>query len=178
MTRRAAAAVGATALTLTAPALAQTVDTRSSIKTLNVRESINTIDLEDSIESLEVERQNAGRVSVTVSSDVLFAFDRATLTPQAEATIDRLARRIGSGRGPIRVDGYTDSIGSDAYNFGLSRRRAVAVSKALRAALPARRAISARGHGEANPVAPNTNGGDDNPAGRAQNRRVTISYAR
>jgi outer membrane protein OmpA-like peptidoglycan-associated protein len=78
----------------------------------------------------------------------------------------------------VRVDGYTDSVGSDAYNLGLSRRRAAAVSAALRGAIPARLAIQARGHGESDPVAPNTRGADDNPAGRAKNRRVTISYGR
>jgi OmpA-OmpF porin, OOP family len=180
MTRAgAAAAAGAALITLAAPATAQdAVDVRSSINTLDVDASINTIDLEGSIETLEVERQRAGRVTVTVSSDVLFAFDRASLTPKAHDTIERIARRIRPGRGPIRVDGHTDSIGSDAYNLRLSRRRAAAVSEALEAALPPRAAISARGHGEADPVAPNTEGGDDNPAGRARNRRVTISYPR
>ncbi|HET6868537.1 MAG TPA: hypothetical protein VFH80_21675 [Solirubrobacteraceae bacterium] len=38
--------------------------------------------------------------------------------------------------------------------------------------------IITRGHGEADPVAPNTQNGHDNPAGRAQNRRVVISFAR
>jgi flagellar motor protein MotB len=34
------------------------------------------------------------------------------------------------------------------------------------------------GHGEADPVAPNTEDGHDDPAGRAQNRRVVISFPR
>jgi OOP family OmpA-OmpF porin len=176
---RAAAAAGAAAVTLAAPAAAQDgVNTRASINTLNVDASIQTIDVDDSIESLEVERRRAGRVTVTVASDVLFAFDRASLTSKANATIERIARRIGSPRGAVHVDGYTDSIGSDAYNLGLSRRRAAAVSRALERVLPSRGAIRARGHGEADPVAPNTQNGEDNPAGRAKNRRVTISYRR
>jgi OOP family OmpA-OmpF porin len=173
----AATAVGAAGLALAVPAAAQTgVDWRSSINTIDPDAAVATIDIEGSIESLEVERQNAGRVSVTVSSDVLFAFDRATLTPKASATIERIGRKIAARRGPVLVDGYTDSVGSGAYNLGLSRRRAAAVSKALREVLPGR-VIKARGHGESNPVAPNTNGADDNPAGRARNRRVTISVS-
>jgi OmpA-OmpF porin, OOP family len=178
---RVSAAAAIAIVGLSAPAVAQQtgdpVDVRGSIKTLEVAGSIKNIEVEESVEDLEVERESAERVALTVAADVLFAFDRATLTPKAEATIERIARRIRSSRGPIRIDGYTDSIGSDAYNLGLSRRRAAAVAKALEAALPSRR-ISARGHGEADPVAPNTQGSEDNPAGRAKNRRVTISYAR
>jgi DNA-binding response OmpR family regulator len=78
----------------------------------------------------------------------------------------------------ILVDGYTDSIGSADYNLGLSRRRAAAVQQALRAALAGAPRIVTTGHGEADPVAPNTQNGHDNPAGRAQNRRVVISFSR
>ena len=60
----------------------------------------------------------------------------------------------------------------------LSRRRAQAVAVALRrAAAPPRLVV--RGHGEADPVASNTNkDGSDNPEGRARNRRVTITFRR
>lgn len=180
---RTAATVGAAAVALTAPAAAQQApvgedERRQSVVTLEVEESIETIDVDGSVESLETERQSGDRVTVTVSADVLFAFDRARLTPKANATVERIAGRIRSARGPVHVDGHTDDIGSNAYNLGLSRRRAAAVSEALRAALPSRIAISARGFGEANPVAPNSQSGEDNPVGRARNRRVTISYRR
>jgi len=180
---RTAAAVGATTVALTAPAAAQDApvgdeELRESVETLEIEESIETIDLDGSIQSLEVERRRGDSVTVTVSADVLFDFDRARLTPKARATVERIAKRIRAARGPVRVDGHTDSIGSEAYNLGLSRRRAAAVSDALRAALPARIAISARGFGESDPVAPNTESGEDNPAGRAKNRRVTIRFRR
>jgi OOP family OmpA-OmpF porin len=151
---------------------------RGSIHTLDVEGSIATIELEDSIERLEVERRRGDTVSVSVSADVLFDFDRARLTGDADATVERIAGRLRSARGPVRVEGHTDSIGSDGYNLGLSRRRAAAVSEALRAALPSGITIRARGRGESQPVAPNTQGGEDNPAGRARNRRVTITYRR
>jgi OOP family OmpA-OmpF porin len=180
---RSAATLGVAAATLAAPAAAQDAPVgedqlRESVRTLEIDESIRTIDLDDSVESLRSERVRGNRVTVSVSADVLFEFDRARLTPQANATIERVAERIRAARGPVRVDGHTDSIGSTAYNLGLSRRRAAAVSDALRTALPAGIAIRARGLGEARPVAPNTVSGEDNPAGRARNRRVTISYPR
>jgi OOP family OmpA-OmpF porin len=172
--RRTTALAAAVAVAvLAAPAGAQEDD---AVLDIEVEGSVLDIEIEDSVEDLEVERERAGRVSVTVASDVLFAFDRARLTPKAGATIERIAGRIRAAGGPVRVDGYTDGIGSDAYNLGLSRRRAGAVSQALRAELPGRIRITARGHGEANPVEPNTVGGEDNPEGRARNRRVTITY--
>jgi outer membrane protein OmpA-like peptidoglycan-associated protein len=180
---RGAAIAGVAAATLAAPAAAQDAPVgeeqlRESVRTLEIRESIQTIDLDDSVESLRSERVRGNRVNVSISADVLFEFDRARLTPDANATLERVAGRIRAARGPVRVDGHTDSIGSTTYNLGLSRRRAAAVSDALRAALPAGVAIRARGFGEARPVAPNTVAGDDNPEGRARNRRVTISYPR
>jgi OOP family OmpA-OmpF porin len=179
--RRLGWATAACATLLAAPAWAQAPgeqELRESVLTLEIDESIKTIEIEDSIEALEAETRRGARVTVTVAADVLFEFDRARLTPEAGATVERLARRIRSARGPVRVEGHTDSIGSTAYNRGLSRRRAASVSAALEAALPAGIAIRARGRGESDPVAPNTRGGDDNPAGRARNRRVTVTFGR
>lgn len=177
------ATLGVAAAALASPSAAQDAvvgeeELRGSVSTLDLDESIRTIDIEESIESLQTERERGGRVEVTVSADVLFEFDRARLTPQANTTIERMAERIRAARGPVRVDGHTDSLGSSAYNLALSRRRAAAVSAALRASLPARIEIRARGFGETDPVAPNTESGEDNPAGRAKNRRVTIGYPR
>jgi outer membrane protein OmpA-like peptidoglycan-associated protein len=176
-----AAAVTAVAVALAVPAAAQDAGSeplRRSVETIRLDESIETIRIDDSVEDLQVERRRGDDVTLTVSSDVLFEFDRARLTPQARATLERIAARIRAGRGPVRVDGHTDSIGSDAYNLRLSRRRAATVSAALRAALPGGIAIRARGFGESQPVDPNTISGEDNPAGRARNRRVTISFRR
>lgn len=176
-----AAAAVATVAALAAPASGQDVTEsalRESIDVLDVDGSIERIDVRGSIESLQVEDEVGDRVELTVAADVLFEFDRARLTPEARDTVARVARRIRRERGPVQVDGHTDSLGSSAYNLGLSRRRAAAVASALRPDLPARFTIRARGYGESRPVEPNTEGGEDNPAGRARNRRVTISFAR
>ncbi|MGA2468404.1 MAG: OmpA family protein, partial [Thermodesulfobacteriota bacterium] len=71
----------------------------------------------------------------------------------------------------IRLDGYTDSIGTDAYNMKLSEKRATAVKDYLikEAGVDSSK-ITAVGHGEADPVADNKT-----PEGRAKNRRVEIS---
>lgn len=153
----------------------------ASVVPIDVDAAVVPIDVRDSVQTLEVERNSGTRTTVTLSSDVLFAFNRSTLTATAQQTINRLAGRLRSrGAGSIHVDGYTDSVGSAAYNLGLSRRRASAVQRALRAALGGSGSLQivTRGHGEADPVAPNEKDGHDNPAGRAQNRRVVISFPR
>lgn len=67
----------------------------------------------------------------------------------------------------IRVEGHTDSAGDDRQNLELSQRRADSVRRFLiEHGVPAGQ-VSAVGHGETRPVAPN-----DTPAGRARNRRV------
>jgi OmpA-OmpF porin, OOP family len=177
-----AAAVAAAAVPATASgADVGQVDIDASIVPINVDAAVVPIDVQDSVQALEVQRDRGALTTVTLSSDVLFAFNSSTLTPTARQTIARLARQLPShGVNTIHVDGYTDSIGSAAYNLGLSRRRASAVEQALGAALSGAGApgIVTAGHGAADPVAPNTKDGHDNPAGRAQNRRVVISFPR
>jgi outer membrane protein OmpA-like peptidoglycan-associated protein len=69
----------------------------------------------------------------------------------------------------IEVMGHTDSTGSDAYNLGLSQRRAQAVGNHLASEGVAPMRIVTQGFGEQYPVAPN-----DSVEGRAQNRRVEL----
>ena len=66
------------------------------------------------------------------------------------------------------VEGHTDAIGSDAYNQGLSERRANAVRDVLvnQHGIESGR-FSSVGYGESRPVADN-----DSDSGRAINRRV------
>ncbi len=68
------------------------------------------------------------------------------------------------------IEGHTDSIGSEEYNMGLSKRRAESVASYLASQgvnLGSRFATEA--FGEAKPIASN-----DTEAGRAENRRVVI----
>lgn len=113
-------------------------------------------------------------IIIELPSDVLFDFDKADIRPDAFPTLEKLARLIKqSGAGVIQVNGHTDSIGSDAYNLDLSRRRAEAVSHELVARGVRRDRLGVEGYGKQRPVAPNAlPDGRDNPAGRALNRRV------
>lgn len=113
--------------------------------------------------------------------DVLFEFDRADLTDAANLKIAAVAEivvRLAPER-TLSVEGHTDSVGDDEYNLDLSLRRALAVSDALQAGGVAAQRLRTVGHGERSPVAANrTAEGRDDPAGRAQNRRVEVVIER
>jgi outer membrane protein OmpA-like peptidoglycan-associated protein len=141
-----------------------------------------TLDVVAPVASLDesvTEAQIGQQEQITLRTDVLFAFNKADLTPAATGRLAQVAATVRQrARGRVQIDGYTDAIGSPAYNQGLSVRRANAVQAALARLLPgAGLQLVAAGHGEADPVAANTRpDGSDNPAGRAKNRRVTITF--
>jgi len=111
-----------------------------------------------------------------VGADALFAFDQATLTPDAEETLKALVPLLAkAGKHPAKVEGHTDAKGTDAYNQTLSEKRAATVRDWLAAhgALPP--ATPTKGWGKRQPVAPNAKpDGADDPAGRQKNRRVEV----
>lgn len=112
----------------------------------------------------------------SVGADALFEFDKSTLTPDAEETLNALTPLLAkAGKHPASIEGHTDAKGDDAYNQTLSEKRARTVKDWLVAhgALPATTPI--QGWGERRPVAPNTRpDGSDDPAGRQKNRRVEV----
>lgn len=122
---------------------------------------------------------NVGDTStVDLNADVLFSFGSAKLTASGRQVIDQTAATIKShvaGK-TVAVVGNTDSKGSNAFNLKLGKQRADAVAKELRSKL-AGVDLKVSSNGESKPIAANTKAdGSDNPAGRAKNRRVTISW--
>lgn len=104
-------------------------------------------------------------------SSVTFGFDKADLTRKDKAQLDQFASQLGGTKSYIlEVTGGTDSVGSAAYNYDLSQRRAEAVVQYLAAqhGIPAHK-FYLIGIGKDQEVASNTTA-----AGRAQNRRVEI----
>lgn len=101
-----------------------------------------------------------------------FDFDSATLKSSADAKLKpvvEFAKKYPDA--DMEVVGHTDEIASEAYNLGLSKRRAAAVKGWLvKNGVDAKR-ISAKGMGKTQPVASNKT-----EEGRAQNRRVEVRY--
>ncbi len=111
------------------------------------------------------------KVVEKITLHVLFDLDKDTFTEidlkELEMAVVFVSKYPGSN---IRLDGYTDSIGTDAYNIKLSERRATAVMNYLiKEAGVVRSKITAVGHGKADPVADNSTA-----EGRAKNRRVEV----
>ncbi|MBW3646215.1 MAG: OmpA family protein [Actinobacteria bacterium] len=118
-----------------------------------------------------------GDKQVSLDTDVLFAFGSADLSPAAGADLDRAAAALKEQPGRrLGVFGHTDSKGDDAFNQGLSDRRAQTVRDALAPRLGDGWTFEVRGFGETQPVTPETSqDGRPNPEGQARNRRVQLT---
>lgn len=113
-------------------------------------------------------------VPIVLSSDDLnFAFDSAKLGDGAPEVLEPVLKFASDyPEKALRIEGHTDSKGSDGYNYRLSRERAEAVRAYLieKGVHPSR--LVAIGLGEGQPVATN-----DTDEGRALNRRVEVTIA-
>ena len=124
-------------------------------------------EMEKVLGDAEVIRAEEG-IIVKFKEQVLFGYDRADLGASAQANLDKLVNVLNKYPDTnIQVLGHTDSKGSDEYNLGLSERRANAVVNYLRTHNIAGTRLSAKGMGEADPIAAN-----DTEENRALNRRV------
>ena len=126
------------------------------------------------VEDLAI-KETETEVRIELSGDILFDFDKATLRPAAEPILTRVAEVIRKyGKPMVRIEGHTDSKGSDDYNLRLSQRRADSVKDWL-IANRATGVLTTKGLGETSPAVPNDKpDGSDDPDGRQKNRRVEI----
>jgi outer membrane protein OmpA-like peptidoglycan-associated protein len=101
-----------------------------------------------------------------------YKFDQWTLSPVGEDAIVEIAEqlRLENKWFIIKIEGHSDSIGTDEYNFRLSQKRAISAAIALvvKAGFDPTR-IFLRGYGESKAIADNLTA-----EGRAENRRVEI----
>lgn len=101
---------------------------------------------------------------------IYFYFDKSNIREgdkaQLKKVIDFMKKNPGA---KILIEGYTDSIGTEKYNQGLSERRATAAKKYLNKSGIDKAKITTVGYGESKPVATNKT-----KEGRAKNRRAEI----
>jgi outer membrane protein OmpA-like peptidoglycan-associated protein len=112
----------------------------------------------------------------TIGTDTLFDFDKATLKAGGKDKLDDLASKVQGANIDITIVGYTDLIGSDAYNIRLSLRRAQAVRAYLIGKGLQGSHITALGKGKLDPIITSCANTQSNAAKACQapNRRVEL----
>jgi OOP family OmpA-OmpF porin len=94
------------------------------------------------------------RLRVSFNADVLFGFDRATISPSGKRALDKFTTELSDvAYDHVTIEGHTDRIGTQAYNEKLSLQRADAVKTYLvsRGAIPANK-ITTVGKGSSQPL--------------------------
>lgn len=112
-------------------------------------------------------------LALTFKGDVTFDTNSTVVKPGLYSEIDRISSVLNHyPETLIRVEGHTDSVGTEEYNQDLSIRRASAVRDLLVQRGVGINRIQTVGFGENTPVATN-----DTEAGRQMNRRVEVKIA-
>ena len=146
------------------PALAVQALTTTQMRENSIR--INALELK----SMDIQNQEAPKEMTVVLDEraLNFDFDKSNVKPQYYDLLNNIKEFVEQNNYEITIVGHTDSIGSNAYNFKLSRRRAESVkAKLLEFGLPEDRIVGIEAMGEEQPIATNAT-----KEGRAQNRRV------
>ena len=149
-------------LVFSLPALAALTTTQMRENTIR----INALELKN----LEIKDTEAPKEMTVVLDEraLNFDFDKSNVKPQYYELLNNLKDFIEQNNYEVTIVGHTDSVGSNQYNFGLSRRRAESVkTKLLEFGLAEERVVGIEAMGEEQPIATN-----DTSEGRAQNRRV------
>jgi chemotaxis protein MotB len=124
-------------------------------------------------ENLVVVRRHRAWVEVEIRTDILFPSGVATLSPQAEQIIRRLAETLKTHANPIRVEGHTDNVPIHTLqfrsNWDLSAARAASVVHLFTESGIDPERLAIIGLGEYRPARSNAT-----PEGRNANRRVVL----
>ena len=128
-------------------------------------------EISQAIPGAEVERVGEG-IHLTLKEDAIrFDNNKSTLTSLAKTNLDKLLPVFNEYADTnIQIYGYTDNVGTPAYNLTLSEKRAESVKNYLISKGLASARFKTTGLGIADPIATN-----DTAEGRSQNRRVEFA---
>ena len=128
----------------------------------------NSARLQAEVDALKAKPTDRGLVLTL--GDVLFETGSSTLSSGAGRNLDRLVQFLTEHPDRlVQIDGFTDSVGTDAFNQDLSQHRADAVRYQLISRGISSARIATQGYGKSFPVASNSESG-----GRQLNRRVEV----
>ena len=108
-----------------------------------------------------------GATRIDISTDVAFDYGSAELRPAFAAQLATVVKPYQQRT--VKVSGYTDNVGAQAFNLDLSQRRARAVADVLREQGFHTTQLAVSGYGEDSPVASNAT-----ETGRRLNRRIEL----
>jgi len=119
---------------------------------------------------IEIQRLQDETLQVSLSSDACFDFDQSQIKPRFYRALDKLSNELTYfNKTVLHIEGHTDDIGNNDYNYALSIRRAQSVAQYLSLNGISSNRLRIHGHGELEPRVANTN-----PENRRLNRRVEI----
>lgn len=154
-------------------------NSKSTAFTINARYGPDTIyndviciiSVKDSVEkTIQVTLKTLSKTTGKLSN---FSFGKSNLDGSSHTNMDSLiAVMKAHPEISVRVVGYTDAKGSDAFNLKLSTKRVDACIRYLVKNGIDKNRLEAKAMGKCCPVEPDTIDGKDNPAGREKNRRV------
>ncbi len=151
-------------LVFSLPALAVQALTTTQMRENSIR--INALELKN-VDILNSEAPKEMTIVLDERS-LNFDFDKSNVKPEYYDLLKNIKEFVEQNNYEITILGHTDSIGSNAYNFKLSRRRAENVkAKLLEFGLTEDRIVGIEAMEEEQPIATN-----ETKEGRAQNRRV------
>jgi len=123
----------------------------------------------NTVEKVYITEQDRAIVKEAIKN-LEFDFAKATIRPHSFASLDKVAELLVAKRFHLKLAGYTDNVGSVAFNLKLSRDRAGSVKTYLVGKGVDESLIQAEGYGKANPIATNKT-----EKGRQINRRVEFT---
>lgn len=119
-------------------------------------------------------RKEGNNLVLSMPELVLFDFNKYEVKNKVKGSLNTLAKALEENPDiRIKIDGYTDFIGSEGYNLELSVKRAKSIKNYLVDRGVKSSNISIEGYGKQNPIANNATA-----AGRAKNRRVEFIISR
>ncbi|PIR39672.1 MAG: cell envelope biogenesis protein OmpA [Alphaproteobacteria bacterium CG11_big_fil_rev_8_21_14_0_20_39_49] len=114
--------------------------------------------------------RNGKNITLNMPGNITFDTNQSNIKPEFYGTLNSIAIVLKKfNQTGVRVDGHTDSTGSDSHNLKLSQDRASSVAQYLASQGIGYNRLSSQGFGESSPIAAN-----NTDAGRSANRRVEI----